>query len=761
MSPKSVFSILKTNLYGDKTMFKEEIPSIQKFVFLLMLPLVFVPNARLLAKEQDANKPKDVFEMSLEELMQVEITSTATLTEVQPRLVPAAVTVITEEQIQACGARSLFEVLDIYVPNLQWWRNQWEADTLGLRGIISDRDAEYLLLVNGRVMNERTHYGVISERDLPFMRDIHHIDVVRGPGSAMYGPGAVGMVINIVTHNASTFEGTEITSRLGAIEEFYTTEVKHGRKFEDGDGGIFAYGGFGRYIGADAYDAPRIFGVDFPGAGGATPMPQDGHQKGKLLALETPDDGGDFRDRVPMKLYTEITKGNWNIWLRYTRGGKELTRPTGILARWPYGWTAAWALPYRSNGYGYQQATGFLGYKKDLDEKTLLDLSFSYDMTDFERLVANALQDAFREDKYISKAMIRHNINEHHKIAFGVELLYGEYGYRSPGWPDWGHGEGAVSSAFAGGMPRWSTHMLSVVGEHQWTINDKWTAFLGARVDDHSYTKSLFSPRAALVFTPNKKDTYKLMWARSTRANHEDQMKAKRINEGGTSDPERLDSLEVRYERKHSDNLDFAASGFWHYSLDVIDWAGGALNQRRVVGEQKEAGFELEALYHTDRARLGVSHGYTKLIEFERSDDLTADNWLQPTAHIYGYGHDLQRWANHITKIQGQYKFDEKWTLDGSLRIYWGYPGLKDYAKWSAFRDGRYPVRWERSYRGSYFLNLGLQYQPKKNLTFRIDGYNLLGIFNKDFNHRNYHGEGSADFRSHAAAVGVSVIYKF
>ena len=121
--------------------------------------------------------------------MKVEIISSATLTKTTPRLVPAAMTTITAEQIQACGTRSLFEVLDIYVPNLQWGENQWEADTLGLRGIISDRDDEYLLLVNGRNMNERTHYGAVSERDLVFLRDIHHIDVVRGPGSAMYGPG--------------------------------------------------------------------------------------------------------------------------------------------------------------------------------------------------------------------------------------------------------------------------------------------------------------------------------------------------------------------------------------------------------------------------------------------------------------------------------------------------------------------------------------------------------------------------------------------
>jgi iron complex outermembrane receptor protein len=736
---------------------------IRKGVVFLTLLSLFTVGPQLFAAQQDQNKPADLFEMPLEELKEIEIASSATLTEVQPRLVPAAVTTITEEQIQACGARSLFEVLEIYVPNLQWWGGQWEADNIGLRGIVGDHDDKYLLLVNGRVMNERTHYGVVSERDLVLLRDIHHIDVVRGPGSAMYGPGAVIMVINIITHNAQTFEGTEVTGRTGVIEEFYSGELRHGRKFKDGDGGIFAYAGMGKYPGANGQNAPRIFGFDFPETpAGTIHDPQDGHQKGKPLTSSSVNDGEDFRHRMPMKLYTEITKGNWDIWLRYTRGGKQLPYPTGMLAISPYGWGRWIASPYGPSGYGYQQATGFIGYKKDLDEKTILDMSFSYDMFDFERMNYTNLQEAFREDKYFSKATIRHDINPQHKIAVGVEVLYGEYGYKSPGWPDWGNGErGGRSVAFnnVGGMPRWSTKMISVVGEHQWTINDKWTTFLGARIDDHTYTKKMFSPRAALVFTPNKKDTYKLMWARSVRANSEEVMKDTAMMHGGNSDVEKLDSLELRYERKHNENFDFAASGFLHYKLELIGYVQAA-GAQTVLGEQKDWGFELESLYHTDRTRLGISHGFTKLIEFELADP--TQQWVQNCAHPYGYGHDLARCANHITKVQGQYKLDEKWTLDGSLRIYWGFPGLKDYAKYATTMCG-VPLNWERSYRGSYFLNLGLQYQPKKNLTFRIDGYNLLGIFSKDFNKRNYGGNdlGSLNYRCSAPALGVTVTYKF
>jgi outer membrane cobalamin receptor len=144
-------------------------------------------------------KSTDLTGLSLDELMNIEVVSTATLTETKPRLVPAAVTTINAEQIKASGARSMFELLDIYVPNLEWLRHHWEPDAIGLRGIINDRNDKFLLLVNGRNMNQHTHSGAISELDLVELRDIHHIDVVRGPGSALYGPGAVSMVINIIT----------------------------------------------------------------------------------------------------------------------------------------------------------------------------------------------------------------------------------------------------------------------------------------------------------------------------------------------------------------------------------------------------------------------------------------------------------------------------------------------------------------------------------------------------------------------------------
>ncbi len=703
------------------------------------------------------------FDMSLEQLMEAEITSSATLTESPDRMAPAAVTTITQEQIQASGARSLFELLDIHVPNLQWIRHHWESDHLGLRGIINDRDDKYLLLVNGRIMNERTHFGALSERDLVLLRDIHHINVVRGPGSALYGPGALSMVIDIVTDNARTFEGTQVSGRLGAVEEFYAVEFKHGQMQPAQDAGLFVYAGIAKYLGADQDDAPQVYAVDFPEeaaypwdpADPGPDLPSEGYEAGEAFTqMGIPRDGQAYRDLPPLKLHAQLTKGHWDIWGRYTRGGQQLVPDSGPLLHYPWGW-GDWVADQHS-AYGYQQATGYVGYRNEIREDLDLEAALSYDLMDNERILQGALSNAHREDEFYAKVLFNWKVNESHKVAFGSEYSHEEFGIHSPGYPD----GPAVGSVLGDPMPRWDTDMISFLGEHQWTIDDRWTTFLGARIDDHTYSENMFSPRAAVVHTPNPRDTWKFIWSRSVRANFAEEMKAQALAGDTSSTPEKLDSVELRYERSHSETLELGVSAFVHYNLELLTWSGA---NTAPVGTQRDWGLEFEAIYHTEKTRLIFSHGFTKLYDFDLDPDMTTVNTAEP----YGYGDDLANWSNHVTKITGQYKFDERWTLDGSLRVYWGFPGMKDYNRYNPYAMSDNPDAlpaiepgWEAAYRGNAYLNLGLQYRPSENLTVRLDGYNLLGLFDKDLNKRNYYSS-LGDYRSHAVALGLSLIYKF
>lgn len=116
----------------------------------------------------------DIFSLSLEELLNVRITG-PTLTETSRRLTPSATTTINHKMIADSGARNLFELLDIYVPNLQVSRHHATLPHIGIRGIFGDRDDKHLIIVNGHVMNNITQYGAFSERDLPMLEDIYEI----------------------------------------------------------------------------------------------------------------------------------------------------------------------------------------------------------------------------------------------------------------------------------------------------------------------------------------------------------------------------------------------------------------------------------------------------------------------------------------------------------------------------------------------------------------------------------------------------------
>jgi len=713
------------------------------------------------AKTATPTRPEQLLELSLEELMNIEITSSASLTKTKARLVPAAVTTITKEQIEASGARSLFELLDIYVPNFQWKRNDWEAPNMGLRGIMNDRDDKYLILVNGRVMNDHTHYGAISERDLVMLGDIHHIDVIRGSGSALYGPGAIAMVINIVTDSAKTFEGTEAVAKAGLVESFGFVEFKHGQRFKDGDGGIYVYAGAGRYHGADAEHAPQKYAFNFPDRAyypwwppdPGPDLPCDGLQAGDAAPSSViGPDGAAARGLPPVKLHAELTRGPWDVWARYTRGGQQIVPDMGMMIHYPYGW-GDWVTIVPSLSYtAYQQATGHIGYNMPISDRLSFEAAFGYDMLDFERNNNNWFNDAYREDEYYGKALVKWDPSEAHKLAFGVEVLHAEYGLKSPGSP---HIPARCAQMIP--MPRWSSNMYSFLAEHQWTITDRWTTFIGARLDDHTFTNWMFSPRVAIGYTPTDKDTLKLIWSRSVRAQLAEEMKKQDMAGLGNSEPETLSTIELRYERQQSKSLDLAASIFVHYDFDVVSWSGSDSN---VIGTQRDYGIELEASYHTDRTRIMVSHAYTKLYDF----DLVPGEWTLITAKPYGFGDDLAMWSNHLTKLTVEHRLDEQWTADGSVRVYWGFPGMRDYDRYlrSRWTDGwRYPAtdpNLDEPYRANCYLNLGLRYKPSPTLTLGVNGYYLLGIFDEDLNKRN---GGKSAYRDHAPALAFWASYRF
>jgi iron complex outermembrane recepter protein len=169
-------------------------------------------------------------ELSLAELLQVEVTSVAK----QPQGLydaPAAVFVITSEDIRRSGATSLPEVLRL-TPGIQVARinsNVWAVTARGFNGRYANK---LLVLQDGRSLYNPIFSGVFWNTQDLLLEDIERIEIIRGPVAALWGANAVNGVINILTKAAVDTQGTLITTTVGD-EERYILGARQGFRIDD------------------------------------------------------------------------------------------------------------------------------------------------------------------------------------------------------------------------------------------------------------------------------------------------------------------------------------------------------------------------------------------------------------------------------------------------------------------------------------------------------------------------------------------------
>lgn len=169
----------------------------------------------VLAQNQD-----DIANLSLEDLMQAEVTSVAK----KPQRLAnaaAAVFVITADDIRHSGAVSLPEVLRL-APGVDATRisgNRWAVSIRGFADRLADK---LLVLVDGRNIFNPAFSGVLWEDFQIPLEDIERIEVIRGPGSAIWGTNAVNGVISIITKSAAVTQGKLAVVRAGNVEGGYS-----------------------------------------------------------------------------------------------------------------------------------------------------------------------------------------------------------------------------------------------------------------------------------------------------------------------------------------------------------------------------------------------------------------------------------------------------------------------------------------------------------------------------------------------------------
>lgn len=186
--------------------------------------------------------------------------------EQKTRDAPADVTVISREQIRKSGFRNLTEALNI-VPQVytHWVGQNWGTDFRGLF-VNNQIERRVLYLQDGKKLNDYFHFGEFYSDIYTDMERIEKIEVIKGPGAALYGNNSITGVVNVITRKPTKKNEMELVSEYDSVLRTFTARGLYYSKFSDKfsvsldmskfDGKGFYNSGYDSWGGTRTYD-PR------------------------------------------------------------------------------------------------------------------------------------------------------------------------------------------------------------------------------------------------------------------------------------------------------------------------------------------------------------------------------------------------------------------------------------------------------------------------------------------------------------------------
>ena len=184
---------------------------------------------------------QDLTALSLEELANLRVTVVTRVPQSQAET-PAAIDVVTGEEIRRAGATSFAEALR-FAPGAQVARANSGRWAVGIRGFASTLSRSVLVMIDGRSVYTPLFAGTYWEMQDTMLADVDRIEVVRGPGGTLWGANAVNGVVNLITQSARQTQGGYLDGG-GGTEERGFGGVRYGGRLGDSA----AYRVYGKYF---------------------------------------------------------------------------------------------------------------------------------------------------------------------------------------------------------------------------------------------------------------------------------------------------------------------------------------------------------------------------------------------------------------------------------------------------------------------------------------------------------------------------------
>jgi iron complex outermembrane receptor protein len=257
-----------------------------------------------------ADTVNDLFDLSIEELVSLEVTSVSRRAEPLADAT-SAVFVITRDDIERHGIRSIPDALRL-APGLsvaQIDANKWAIGSRGLSGRYANK---LLVLMDGRLLYTPAFSGVFWDVQSTLIEEIERIEVIRGPGAVVWGTNAVNGVVNIITRSSSEASGGSVVAGLDPAGGDFFAARYEGRLNDKA-----TYRSFAKYQSADGNqnldgsatnDAWDMFRASF-----RTDWQIDNKEYKLTLEGYTGDMGSTNTEFAPAPPYTMVTDNNADV----------------------------------------------------------------------------------------------------------------------------------------------------------------------------------------------------------------------------------------------------------------------------------------------------------------------------------------------------------------------------------------------------------------------------------------------------------------
>ena len=481
----------------------------------LVLALACLVPAGTAAQGED-----DLDQLTLEELMSVPVTTVSRSPELAAN-VPAAIAVITADDIRRSGATSLAEVLR-QAPGMQVARVDAGKWAIGTRGFADRLSRSLLVLIDGRAVYSPLFAGTYWETQHVMLEDIERIEVIRGPGGTLWGSNAVNGIINVITRSSRDTQGGLVSAAAG-------TEAHHGSLR------------YGRAVGGSTWLRGYVSGFDHEAQHATGPVEYDAWRLGQVGFRMDSDLAGGRTLMIQGAAY-DARLGEWVV--------RTSLAP-------PYRDAGPVDLPLRGGSFLARWTT-------PLNTDDELELQTWYELTDREEYPLSETRHTVDVD-----LQLRHYGLPRQEIVWGAAYRWS--------WAD-------LTSAPTSSLPDGSEALLSVFAQDEISFaSDQVRVTLGAKLEHNRYSGLEVQPTARLAWLVSPTNTFWAAATRAIRRpSRVERLYATmsildptapafiRLSPNADFRPEKLWAYETGYRVRPHERLYVTVSGFYNVWHDLI-----------------------------------------------------------------------------------------------------------------------------------------------------------------------------------------------